>query len=33
LRDFTALDEHGREFALASTAGRPLLLKFFRGHW
>jgi len=33
LRDFTALDEDGNEFAIASTAGKPVLLKFFRGHW
>jgi len=33
LRGFTALDEDGNEFEIASTAGKPLLLKFFRGHW
>jgi hypothetical protein len=33
LRDFTALDDRGELFSIASTAGRPLLLKFFRGHW
>ena len=33
LRDFSALDENGETFELASTAGRPVLLKFFRGHW
>jgi hypothetical protein len=33
LRDFNALDENGERFELASTAGRPVLLKFFRGHW
>jgi hypothetical protein len=33
LRDFSALDENGERFELASTAGRPVLLKFFRGHW
>lgn len=33
LREFTALDENGDEFAIASTAGKPVLLKFFRGHW
>jgi hypothetical protein len=33
LRDFSALDENGDTFELASTAGRPVLLKFFRGHW
>jgi len=31
--DFTALDEHGAEFHLSSLRGRPILLKFFRGHW
>lgn len=30
---FTALDEHGAEFDLASLSGKPYLLKFFRGHW
>ena len=33
LRDFSAHDENGEIFELASTAGRPVLLKFFRGHW
>jgi len=33
LRDFVAVDENGEKFELASTAGRPVLLKFFRGHW
>jgi hypothetical protein len=33
LRDFTAIDENGNEFRVASVAGKPLLLKFFRGHW
>jgi hypothetical protein len=33
LRDFTALDEHGDEFSTADVAGKPVLLKFFRGHW
>jgi cytochrome oxidase Cu insertion factor (SCO1/SenC/PrrC family) len=33
LRDFSAPDENGETFELASAAGRPLLLKFFRGHW
>jgi hypothetical protein len=33
LRDFSAPDDSGARFALASSAGRPLLLKFFRGHW
>jgi len=31
--DFTASDDEGRPFALASLRGRPVLLKFFRGHW
>ncbi|HXC49676.1 MAG TPA: peroxiredoxin family protein [Candidatus Limnocylindrales bacterium] len=31
--DFTALDDEGRPFDLASLRGRPFLLKFFRGHW
>jgi len=30
---FTAPDEHGQPFDIRSLAGRPLLLKFFRGHW
>jgi hypothetical protein len=33
LRDFSAPDENGEIIGLASTAGRPVLLKFFRGHW
>jgi hypothetical protein len=33
LRDFTAVDENGDEFSIASVAGKPVLLKFFRGHW
>jgi hypothetical protein len=33
LRDFSARDEDGNEFAMATTAGSPVLLKFFRGHW
>lgn len=33
LRAFTAPDEHGHEFELASAPGKPILLKFFRGHW
>jgi hypothetical protein len=33
LRDFTAIDEEGRRFELSSLRGRPILLKFFRGHW
>lgn len=31
--DFTAPDAEGKPFSLASLAGRPYLLKFFRGHW
>ncbi len=31
--DFTAPDEHDAPFALSSLAGKPFLLKFFRGHW
>jgi len=31
--DFTAPDADGKPFQLASLAGRPYLLKFFRGHW
>jgi peroxiredoxin len=31
--EFTAPDDAGRPFALASLRGRPFLLKFFRGHW
>jgi len=30
---FTAIDEHGRLFDSHSLAGRPSLIKFFRGHW
>jgi cytochrome oxidase Cu insertion factor (SCO1/SenC/PrrC family) len=30
---FTADDADGRPFALAGLRGKPLLLKFFRGHW
>lgn len=33
LPDFRAPDEHGAIFEAASLAGRPVLLKFFRGHW
>jgi len=34
LPDFEALGEDGAPFRLSSLgAGRPLLLKFFRGHW
>lgn len=31
--DFTAPDERGQMFTLASLKGTPFLLKFFRGHW
>jgi hypothetical protein len=31
--DFTAPDENGAPFTLSSLAGKPILLKFFRGHW
>jgi len=31
--DFTAPDDTGRPFDLASLRGKPFLLKFFRGHW
>jgi hypothetical protein len=30
---FTALDDQGEPFNLASLLGKPFLLKFFRGHW
>ncbi len=30
---FTAPDENGNDFELASLTGKPYLLKFFRGHW
>jgi hypothetical protein len=33
LPNFSALDENGDPFELASVMGKPLLLKFFRGHW
>ena len=33
LPDFSAPDENGEIFELSSIAGKPLLLKFFRGHW
>ena len=33
LRAFTAPDENGADFSIASAAGKPVLLKFFRGHW
>lgn len=31
--DFTATDDTGADFSLASLFGKPFLLKFFRGHW
>ena len=31
--DFTAPDDSGETFDLATLRGRPFLLKFFRGHW
>jgi hypothetical protein len=31
--DFSAPDDTGASFALASLRGSPFLLKFFRGHW
>jgi peroxiredoxin len=31
--DFTATDDAGLPFSLAKLRGRPVLLKFFRGHW
>jgi hypothetical protein len=33
LPDFTLPDHNGEAFSLSSLAGRPVLLKFFRGHW
>jgi hypothetical protein len=33
LPPFSAPDENGEDFDIASLAGSPLLLKFFRGHW
>jgi hypothetical protein len=33
LRAFSALDENGVDFSSAAVAGKPVLLKFFRGHW
>jgi cytochrome oxidase Cu insertion factor (SCO1/SenC/PrrC family) len=31
--DFTALDHNGEPFTLSSLDGKPMLIKFFRGHW
>ena len=33
LPPFQATDEHGESFDSAELAGKPVLLKFFRGHW
>ena len=33
LPDVGAPDENGESFALSSVRGKPVLLKFFRGHW
>ena len=33
LPDVDAPDENGESFALSSLRGKPVLLKFFRGHW
>ena len=33
LPDFTAPDENGKPFSIESLHGRPVLIKFFRGHW
>lgn len=33
LMDFEALDENGEPFQFSSLFGKPILLKFFRGHW
>jgi hypothetical protein len=30
---FSALDENGEVFESKTLAGRPALIKFFRGHW
>ena len=30
---FSAPDDNGEIFSIASLSGRPFLLKFFRGHW
>ena len=30
---FSALDENGEVFDSATLAGKPALIKFFRGHW
>jgi threonine dehydrogenase-like Zn-dependent dehydrogenase len=33
LPDVSAPDENGEVFELSRVAGKPVLLKFFRGHW
>lgn len=33
LQNFSAKDHSGNIFESTSLAGRPILLKFFRGHW
>jgi len=33
LPDAGALDDSGAHFSLRSLAGKPTLIKFFRGHW
>jgi cytochrome oxidase Cu insertion factor (SCO1/SenC/PrrC family) len=33
LPSFSALDDRGEPFDLARLNGRPILMKFFRGHW
>ena len=30
---FAALNRHGERFDSASLSGKPILMKFFRGHW
>ena len=30
---FSALDENGEVFESKTLAGKPVLIKFFRGHW
>ena len=33
LADFSAPDENNEPFNISSLRGKPILLKFFRGHW
>jgi hypothetical protein len=33
LPGFSALDDSGAKFELSDLDGRPVLIKFFRGHW